>query len=133
MITNPANQVGWPEVITKEVVENLHKFIANVYVTIGQTKGQDAPAAEAGGMLPSDGGSVESASDKENDGVSGNRRRDEPKKSRTRSISPGVRVVTWTRQIKGVLKTDPETALKEGNEPPVRSPRSSSGRIKRRT
>jgi len=36
MLCNPRNQVGWPEVITKEVVENLHKFIANVYVTIGQ-------------------------------------------------------------------------------------------------
>ena len=40
MLTNPRNQVGWPEVITREVVENLHKFIANVYVTIGQTKGK---------------------------------------------------------------------------------------------
>ena len=64
MITNPANQVGWPEVITKEVVENLHKFIANVYVTIGQTKGKTLlplPPAEAGGMSSgsSDGGSVE--------------------------------------------------------------------------
>ena len=28
----------YASVITKEVVENLHKFIANVYVTIGQTK-----------------------------------------------------------------------------------------------
>ena len=47
MLTNPRNQVGWPEVITKEVVENLHKFIANVYVTIRADKGEDAAAASA--------------------------------------------------------------------------------------
>jgi dynein heavy chain len=28
VITNPRNQHGWPEVITKEVMENMHKFIA---------------------------------------------------------------------------------------------------------
>jgi dynein heavy chain len=131
MITNPANQVGWPEVITKEVVENLHKFIANVYVTIGQTKGKTLlplPPAEAGGMSSgsSDGGSVESASPgKENDGVSGNAVADATspgKKSEAKSDADQIHalesaVVTWTRQIKGVLKTDPETALKEGNHP----------------
>jgi hypothetical protein len=77
MLTNPANQVGWPEVITKEVVENLHKFIANVYVTIGQTKGKTLlplPPAEAGmSSGSSDGGSVESSSPgKENDGERSN-------------------------------------------------------------
>ena len=30
MITNPANQVGWPEVITKEVVENLHLSLIHI-------------------------------------------------------------------------------------------------------
>jgi dynein heavy chain len=44
MLTNPKNQVGWPEVITKEVVENLHKFIANVSVTDRADAWQDAPA-----------------------------------------------------------------------------------------
>ena len=31
---------GWPDVITKEVVDNLHKFVASVYVTLGQFKGK---------------------------------------------------------------------------------------------
>jgi dynein heavy chain, axonemal len=38
LLTNPKNQEGWPEVITKEITENLHKFLANLYVTIGHTK-----------------------------------------------------------------------------------------------
>ena len=53
MLCNPRNQVGWPEVITKEVVENLHKFIANVYVTIGQTKGKTLLP-----LPPTDGGAA---------------------------------------------------------------------------
>ena len=132
MLTNPANQVGWPEVITKEVVENLHKFIANVYVTIGQTKGKTLlplPPAEAGmSSGSSDGGSVESTSPgKENDGERGNALVQDSTKHPERSGSTKSdadqihalesAVVTWTRQIKGVLKTDPETALKEGNHP----------------
>ena len=91
VITNPRNQHGWPEVITKEVMENMHKFIASVYVTIGQTKGKTLlpmPPSESSGAGGADGASttdqihvLESA------------------------------IVTWTRQIKGVLKTDPEQAL----------------------
>ena len=95
MLCNPRNQVGWPEVITKEVVENLHKFIANVYVTIGQTKGKTLLP-----LPPTEG----SAGDK---GI-----RDKDKIHVLESA-----IVTWTRQIKGVLKTDPEAALKEGLNP----------------
>ena len=99
VITNPRNQHGWPEVITKEVMENMHKFIASVYVTIGQTKGKTLlpmPPSESSSSGGADGASttdqihvLESA------------------------------IVTWTRQIKGVLKTDPEQALnREDGEHP---------------
>lgn len=29
VLSNPANRTGWPDVVSKEVTENLHKFIAN--------------------------------------------------------------------------------------------------------
>ena len=29
LLTAPANQQGWPDVVAKEVTENLHKFVAN--------------------------------------------------------------------------------------------------------
>lgn len=29
VLTTPANQQGWPDVVAKEVTENLHKFVAN--------------------------------------------------------------------------------------------------------
>lgn len=67
---------------------------AAVYVTIGQTKGKTLlplPPTEEGG---------DGAKDKE----------------RIHVLESAV--VTWTRQIKNVLKTDPESALKEPGEHP---------------
>lgn len=29
LLNSPANQQGWPDVVAKEVTENMHKFIAN--------------------------------------------------------------------------------------------------------
>ena len=29
VLSNPMNRTGWPDVVSKEVTENLHKFIAN--------------------------------------------------------------------------------------------------------
>jgi len=34
LICNPENQEGWPEVITKEVTDNFHKFIANSTLSV---------------------------------------------------------------------------------------------------
>lgn len=29
LLTSPANQEGWPDVVAKEVTDNMHKFVAN--------------------------------------------------------------------------------------------------------
>jgi len=29
MLTSPVNQQGWPDVVAKEVTENMHKFVSN--------------------------------------------------------------------------------------------------------
>lgn len=29
ILTSPANQQGWPDVVAKEVTENMHKFVSN--------------------------------------------------------------------------------------------------------
>ena len=89
LLSNPRNQDGWPEVVTKEVLENLHKFIANVYVTIGQTKGKT--------LLPLPPAEGSEAGDKA--------MRD---KDRIHVLESAV--VTWTRQIKNVLKIEPDEA-----------------------
>eukprot|EP00899_Mesostigma_viride_P009330 jgi/Mesvir1/18399/Mv14277-RA.1 len=94
LLCNPRNQDGWPEVVTKEVLDNLHKFIANIYVTIGQTKGKTLLP-----LPPTEGKEEKNLRDKD----------------RIHVLESAV--VTWTRQIKNVLKADPEAALKEGLNP----------------
>ena len=48
LLTSPNNQVGWPDVLSKEVSDSLHKFTANIFVTIGQCKGQTMLPLPAG-------------------------------------------------------------------------------------
>ena len=94
LLTNPRNQNGWPELTSKEITENLNKFIANVYISVGHTKGKT--------LLP-----LPPTESKEDKGM-----RD---KDRIHVLESAV--IIWTRQIKNVLKNDPEAALKDGANP----------------
>ncbi len=38
MLSNPMNRNGWPDVVSKEVTENLHKFIANGKFAVTHSK-----------------------------------------------------------------------------------------------
>jgi len=98
LVTTVENQDGWPEVISKEVTENMHKFLASLYITMGSTKGRTLlPMPPANGPHEHE---VEAlAHDKEQVHVLENA------------------VVTWTKQIKNVLKMDSETLLKSGKHP----------------
>eukprot|EP00656_Telonema_subtile_P018044 TRINITY_DN1972_c0_g1_i3.p1 TRINITY_DN1972_c0_g1~~TRINITY_DN1972_c0_g1_i3.p1 ORF type:complete len:685 (+),score=227.02 TRINITY_DN1972_c0_g1_i3:219-2273(+) len=96
MIGNPLNQEGWPDVISKDVIENYHRFLANLFVTIGLTRGKTLLP-----LPPSDVPQTDGLVAKEKD--------------RVHALEGSV--VTWTRQIKNVLKTDPENLLKAGEHP----------------
>ena len=96
ILTQPGNQEGWPDVIAKELTENLHKFLANAYVTIGHMQGQT--------LLPLPPDDVYSSMEK-----------NQHDKDSVHVLETSV--VAWTRQIKEVLHLDPETALKSGNHP----------------
>jgi dynein heavy chain, axonemal len=93
LLSNPANQEGWGEVASKEILDKMHGFLANVSITVGSTKGKTClplppePASEA---------SVDA-------------------KERIHLLEGAV--ITWTKQIKNVLKLDPEGLLKQGLNP----------------
>ena len=40
VLTNPANQDGWGEVMAKNVTDGIHTFLANVSITLANTKGE---------------------------------------------------------------------------------------------
>ncbi|KAF5834390.1 hypothetical protein DUNSADRAFT_8976 [Dunaliella salina] len=99
MLTSPANQQGWPDVVAKEVTENLHKFVSNVLVTIGSMKGQTLLPLPPQSTVPTP---TAEPSLKDQDKI---------------HILESA-VVTWTKQIKNVLKADPDIFLKDPHSYP---------------
>ena len=91
LISNPKNHSGWPEMIAAELVEVLHKTVAATYVALGQTEGKTLLPLPPDDMLAYSAG----ARSKEND----------------RMHVLETSVVTWSDQIKGVIKTDFESVL----------------------
>jgi len=94
VLSNPLNMIGWSDLVSKDLMDKFNSFLAHTYVTIGQIKGRT--------LLPlpsSDATSSEKSSSKD--------------KAQTLEGA----LLHWTRQIKNVLKQDPETALKNGNHP----------------
>lgn len=98
LISNTKNQEGWPEVITKEVTDNLHRFLANSYITVGQIAGNTILP-----LPPKD-----TASSTSHDLVDSG-------KDRVHLLENAV--VTWTRQIKMILKLEPEQMFKGKQNP----------------
>ena len=35
VLGNPHNQIGWSDLVSKDLMEKFHSFLANTYVTIG--------------------------------------------------------------------------------------------------
>lgn len=92
IISNPANQEGWGEAASKEVVDKFHNYMSTVAIMVGATKGQTClplpPLVnQSQAML----------------------------KNRISMLEGAI--VTWTKQIKNVLKQDPEEILKKGLRP----------------
>ena len=79
----------------REVIDSFHKLVAGVYVTIGQIQGKTLLP-----LPPVELSSVDRAS-----------------KDKERVHVLETAVVTWTKQIKNVLKLDPEHALKGSAHP----------------
>lgn len=95
VLANPLNQQGWSDLVSKDLIENkFHSFLSNIYVTIGEVKGRT--------MLP-----IPPQETTTSDRIS----------SKDKAHVLEGAVITWTKQIKNVLKQDPETALKQGSDP----------------
>uniref|UniRef100_H3HCG5 AAA+ ATPase domain-containing protein n=1 Tax=Phytophthora ramorum TaxID=164328 RepID=H3HCG5_PHYRM len=91
LFSNAANQEGWGEVASKEVVDKFHSYMASVSIISGATKGETCLP------LPPIDGNATNLSNKV-------------------SLLEGS-IVIWTKQIKNVLKQDPEDLLKQGLHP----------------
>jgi dynein heavy chain len=40
VLGNPLNQIGWSDLVSKDLMDKFHNFIAHTYVTKGQVSGK---------------------------------------------------------------------------------------------
>jgi dynein heavy chain len=40
VMSNPLNMMGWSDLVSKDLMDKFHVFLAHTYVTIGQVKGR---------------------------------------------------------------------------------------------
>lgn len=93
VLSNPQNQAKWGEVPTREIMDRFHNFLSSTTILCGQIKGETRLP-----MPPID--------------LSGG-----PSTGKNRiSLLEGA-IITWTKQIRSVLKQDPESQLKQGMHP----------------
>jgi dynein heavy chain len=93
LIINPRNQTAWTELVTKDVTDTLHKMLADIYIVLGQTRGDT--------YLPL-------PPNVENDDVLS-------PKEKMHVIEGSI--ITWTNLIKEILKKEPEDVLNKGDNP----------------
>ncbi|RLN47693.1 hypothetical protein BBJ29_000554 [Phytophthora kernoviae] len=114
LIGNPRNQELWPEVVTASIINNMHGFFSSLQITLGQTKGatclplpwdqvvmestaKSFPRGDASNPFPF------SSSKEASSTFSG------LGKDQVHSLEGCL--ITWTKQIKNILKQDSETLL----------------------
>jgi dynein heavy chain len=94
MLGNPLNMIGWSDLVSQDLMDRFHIFLAHTYVTIGQIKGRT--------MLPLPANDITTS---------------EKTSSKDKAQLLENAINHWTKQIKNVLKLDPENALKKGKHP----------------
>lgn len=81
VMQNPENQVGWTDLVTKDLMEKFNNYVAQVYVILGLNKGRTLLPLPNAKLTSS-----ETTSDKDK-----------------AHVFEGS-IITWTKQIKNVLK-----------------------------
>jgi len=85
VMQNPLNQQGWTDLVAKDLMEKFNTYVAQVYVLMGQIKGKT--------MLPLPSHKLTSSDTT-------------PDKDKAHVFEGSI--ITWTKQIKNVLKLEPE-------------------------
>ncbi len=94
VLSNRMNQKKWGELVSGEVNDSFHSFLSSTAILCGHIKGETRLP-----LPPIDGGDA---------AISG---------GQVPIALLESTILTWTRQIKGILKQDPESSFKNGSNP----------------
>lgn len=106
LIGNPRNQRAWPEMVTNSIISNVHGFYSSLQITVGQTRGATCLPLPWDQVLTENHNSSAPMLS--------------PKSLSSTASAPLVKdqvhalegcLITWTKQIKNILKQDPESIL----------------------
>lgn len=107
LLMNPSNQRSWSDLIKKDVMGKYHVFLAQLHVTCGLTRGQTLLPQPPRDSLPLGSTAGGSSGNSSNDLIAN--------KERVHVLEGAV--ITWTKQIRHILKQDPEMLLRGGKHP----------------
>jgi len=93
VLSNQTNQLNWGDLTSREITDCFHSFLSSSAILCGQVKAETRLPTPP--LYDNDGGLVDSSS------------------SARISLLEST-IITWTKQIKNVLKQDPEAQLKLG-------------------
>ncbi|ETM55018.1 hypothetical protein L914_01719 [Phytophthora nicotianae] len=113
LIGNQRNQQMWPEMVTTSIINNVHGFFSSLQITLGQTKGatclplpwDQAVMESAAKSSPNGDASSSFSKGQDFNTISG------LGKDQVHSLEGSL--ITWTKQIKNILKQDPEALLNQ--------------------
>ena len=94
IMQNPRNHQNWNEMVSRDLIERINSFLAQIYLVIGKIQGKTLLPLPLEKTIYS---------------------RDIPDKEKCQIFES--RIITWTKQIKRVLDTEPEHILKENPNP----------------
>lgn len=105
-----ASRSEWSELVVREIDENLGAFVANVQIMRGHARGLTSLPLPPPERWAADDENADCGHD------------DDSRKSNASSSKDAIHVlessiITWTKQIKAVLKLDPETTLRTEERP----------------
>ncbi|CAE8644926.1 unnamed protein product [Polarella glacialis] len=116
VLMNPANQKGWSDLISRDLIDKFHSYLASLHVTAGLMRGQTLlplPPREA--VLDSTPGGGGVVASKQGPGPGSSATATSTSKDRVHVLEGAV--VTWTKQVRYVLKQEPEHVFKDGKHP----------------
>jgi dynein heavy chain len=112
IIGSKETALTWSETIAKDVRDNFDTFVANVQITQGHVRGVTCLP------LPNDGSAVNKKSMEDDDENLSSDARDLAQQEQFKQVhSLEGAIITWTKQIKNVLKQDPEHLFKIHTDP----------------
>lgn len=94
VLQNKNNQKGWTDLLSKDLMDKLNNFIAQMFLTLGQIEGKTLLPLPPQKLLES---------------------KDLTEKERAHIFETNI--ITWTKQIRRVLETEPEHVFRSNPRP----------------